>query len=48
MTGVLTDTELREIVRPYATAGEGHRPTVTWPREVPLGEERTPTHAKIT
>jgi haloalkane dehalogenase len=47
VTRVLSEQEIAEIVRPYADPGEGRRPTVTWPREVPLGEEPTPTHKAI-
>ena len=35
----LTDEEMAVYRAPYATAGESRRPTLTWPREVPLGGE---------
>jgi haloalkane dehalogenase len=39
----LSAAELAEIARPYADPGEGRRPTITWPRSVPFGDDRTPT-----
>ncbi|HEX5502279.1 MAG TPA: haloalkane dehalogenase [Thermomicrobiales bacterium] len=35
----LTDEELAEYRRPFATPGEGRRPTLTWPRQIPLDGE---------
>ena len=35
----LPAAEMDEYRRPFATAGEGRRPTLTWPREVPLDGE---------
>jgi haloalkane dehalogenase len=35
----LTDEELAEYRRPFAEAGEGRRPTLTWPREIPIEGE---------
>jgi haloalkane dehalogenase len=35
----LTDEEMAEYRRPFAEAGEGRRPTLTWPRQIPLGGE---------
>lgn len=32
----LTDEELNAYRRPYTEAGEGRRPTLTWPREIPI------------
>ena len=35
----LTDEEMTVYRRPFAEAGEGRRPTLTWPRQIPLGGE---------
>jgi len=35
----LTDEEMAEIRRPFAEPGEGRRPTLTWPREIPIEGE---------
>ena len=35
----LTDAEKTEYGRPYLEAGESRRPTLTWPREIPLEGE---------
>lgn len=35
----LTEEEMAVYRRPYATPGEDRRPTLTWPREIPLGGE---------
>jgi len=35
----LTDEELEVYRRPYVEAGESRRPTLTWPREIPLSGE---------
>jgi haloalkane dehalogenase len=35
----LTPDELDEYRRPFAEVGEGRRPTLTWPREMPLSGE---------
>jgi haloalkane dehalogenase len=32
-------TELAEYRRPFAEPGEGRRPTLTWPREIPIDGE---------
>lgn len=32
----LTDDEMDEYRRPFAEPGEGRRPTLTWPREIPI------------
>ena len=32
----LTDTEMAEYRRPFATPGEDRRPTLTWPRQLPI------------
>ena len=35
----LTDTEMAEYRRPYIEAGEDRRPTLTWPRQLPIAGE---------
>ena len=35
----LSDEEMTEYRRPFAQAGEDRRPTLTWPRQIPLGGE---------
>ncbi len=35
----LTEAEMAVYRRPYVEAGESRRPTLTWPREIPLGGE---------
>jgi haloalkane dehalogenase len=35
----LTDEEMSVYRRPYREPGESRRPTLTWPREIPLGGE---------
>ena len=35
----LTDAEMAVYRRPYLEPGESRRPTLTWPREIPLGGE---------
>jgi haloalkane dehalogenase len=35
----LTDEEMDEYRRPFAEPGEGRRPTLTWPRQIPLDGE---------
>ena len=32
----LTDVEMAEYRRPFATPGEDRRPTLTWPRQIPI------------
>ncbi len=40
----LTDVEMAEYRRPFAEPGEGRRPTLTWPRQIPIsGEPRDVT-----
>lgn len=33
----LTDDEMTEYRRPFVNAGEDRRPTLTWPRQIPIG-----------
>jgi haloalkane dehalogenase len=35
----LGEAEMAEYRRPFATPGEGRRPTLTWPRQIPLDGE---------
>ena len=35
----LTDAEMTEYRRPFAEPGEGRRPTLTWPRQIPIDGE---------
>jgi haloalkane dehalogenase len=35
----LTDEEMEEYRRPFITPGEDRRPTLTWPRQIPLAGE---------
>jgi len=35
----LTEREMAEYRRPFAEPGEGRRPTLTWPREIPIEGE---------
>ena len=40
----LTPEDAAEYRRPYLVPGESRRPTLTWPRELPLGGEPTETY----
>jgi len=35
----MTDVEMNEYRRPFANAGEDRRPTLTWPRQIPIDGE---------
>ncbi|MEO0914629.1 MAG: haloalkane dehalogenase [Pseudomonadota bacterium] len=35
----LSEDEMAEYRRPFAEVGEGRRPTLSWPREIPIGGE---------
>ncbi len=35
----LSDAEMAEYRRPYTTPGESRRPTLTWPRQIPIDGE---------
>lgn len=37
----LSESEMAEYRRPFLTPGEDRRPTLTWPRQIPLGGEPT-------
>lgn len=40
----LTDEEMAEYRRPFAEPGERRRPTLTWPREIPIDGEPADVH----
>lgn len=40
----LTDEEMTEYRRPYLEGGESRRPTLTWPREIPIDGEPADVH----
>jgi haloalkane dehalogenase len=35
----LTEIEMNEYRRPFAAQGEDRRPTLTWPRQIPIDDE---------
>jgi haloalkane dehalogenase len=43
----LDDDEWAEYLRPWSTAGEDRRPTLTWPRQIPIDGEPADVHATI-
>jgi haloalkane dehalogenase len=43
----LADDEWAEYLRPWCTAGEDRRPTLTWPRQIPIDGEPPDVHATI-
>ncbi len=43
----LSDTEMTEYRRPFLDPGEGRRPTLTWPREIPFDGEPADVHAIV-
>ena len=44
----LADEELSEYRRPFAEPGEGRRPTLAWPREIPIDGEPADTSAIVS
>src|SRR5205807_9595569 len=44
----LSDEEMAEYRRPFAEPGEGRRPTLTWPRQIPVEGEPADVHAIAT
>ena len=44
----LTDEEMAVYRRPFAEPGEGRRPTLTWPREIPIEGEPADVDAIAT
>lgn len=43
----MTEAEMSIYRRPYETPGESRRPTLTWPREIPLSGEPADVHAIV-
>src|SRR5262249_61889185 len=43
----LSDEEMAEYRRPFAEAGEGRRPTLTFPREIPIEGDPTDVTAAV-
>lgn len=43
----LTPEEMDEYRRPYARGGEHRRPTLTWPRQIPIDGEPADVHAIV-
>jgi haloalkane dehalogenase len=44
----LGDDEMDEYRRPFAEPGEGRRPTLTWPREIPIAGQPADVHAIVS
>jgi haloalkane dehalogenase len=44
----LSEEEMAEYRRPFAEPGEGRRPTLTWPRQIPIEGEPADVHAIAT
>jgi len=44
----LTDEEMDEYRRPYLNPGEDRRPTLTWPREIPIAGEPADVHQIVS
>jgi haloalkane dehalogenase len=44
----LSAEEVSEYQRPYVEAGESRRPTLTWPREIPIDGEPSDVHEIVT
>jgi haloalkane dehalogenase len=44
----LSDEEMAEYRSPFAAPGEGRRPTLTWPRQIPIDGEPADVHAIAT
>ena len=43
----LTDAEMAEYRRPFTTSGEDRRPTLTWPRQIPIEGEPADVHEAV-
>ncbi len=43
----LTDEEMEEYRRPFVEVGEARRPTLTWPRQIPISGEPADVHAVV-
>ncbi len=48
MMRTLSDEEMAEYRRPFAEPGEGRRPTLTWPREIPIDGEPADVHEIVS
>lgn len=44
----LTEEEMLEYRRPFETAGESRRPTLTWPRQIPIGGAPESVHQIVS
>ncbi len=44
----LTEREMEEYRRPYTEPGESRRPTLTWPREIPIDGKPADVHRIVT
>ena len=44
----ISGEEIAEYRRPFREPGEGRRPTLTWPREIPIDGEPADVHAIAT
>ncbi len=44
----LTDQEMAEYRRPFKESGEARRPTLTWPRQIPIDGEPASVHAIVS
>ena len=44
----LSDEEMNEYRRPFTEPGEGRRPTLTWPRQIPFDGEPADVHAIVS
>jgi haloalkane dehalogenase len=44
----LTDEEMAEYRRPFLEPGEGRRPTLSWPRQIPIEGEPADVHAIVS
>ena len=46
--GGISDEDMAEYRRPYVESGESRRPTLTWPREIPVDGEPADVHEIVT
>jgi len=44
----LTEEEMNEYRRPFTEPGEGRRPTLTWPRQIPIDGEPAEVHEIVS
>ena len=45
---VLSDEEMNEYRRPFAEPGEARRPTLSWPRDIPIEGEPAVVHERVS